>query len=213
MTTCNSRLRFLALACANYEAKYGTFPPAYIADSQGRPMHSWRVLILPYLGRDDLYSEYNFDEPWNGPQNIKLLEKMPGLYACPSCALDSASDAIHPRTASTRFTNYAAVLGPRCVFRGEAPVARSAITDDALQTLIIGEVTDANIPWTKPEDIDIGKHPGFGDRLGFSSKHSGRLNFATAAGGTRCLNTKTPQKTVDALFTRDGHETIPGLAH
>src|SRR5689334_12593064 len=58
VVTCNSRLRFLAMACQNYEAKYGTFPPAYIADSQGRPMHSWRVLILPYLDRDDLYSQY-----------------------------------------------------------------------------------------------------------------------------------------------------------
>jgi len=213
VTTCNSRLRFLALACSGYEAKYGTFPPAYIADSKGRPMHSWRVLILPYLNRNDLYSQYNFDEPWDGPQNIKLLDKMPGLYACPSCAPDSAGAAIHPRAASTRFTNYAAVLGPRCVFRGEAPVARSAITDDAMQTLIIGEVTDAKIPWTKPEDIDIGKHTRLGDRLGFSSKHSGRLNFATAAGGTKCLDTKTPQKTVDALFTRNGRETITGLDH
>jgi Protein of unknown function (DUF1559) len=37
------------LTVANYHDTYGRFPPAYIADHDGRPMHSWRVLILPLL--------------------------------------------------------------------------------------------------------------------------------------------------------------------
>lgn len=47
-------------------------------------MHSWRVLILPYIGEDALYNTYKFDEPWDGPNNIKLLNQIPRLYACPS---------------------------------------------------------------------------------------------------------------------------------
>ena len=46
-------------------------------------MHSWRVLILPYLDRPDLYAEYRFDEPWDGPNNIKLLQTMPKTYELP----------------------------------------------------------------------------------------------------------------------------------
>jgi hypothetical protein len=42
------------------------------------------VLILPQLGRDDLYGEYRFDEPWNGPNNKALVARMPDVYACPS---------------------------------------------------------------------------------------------------------------------------------
>ena len=36
-------------------------------------MHSWRVLILPYFCMGDIYNQYNFNEPWNGPKN-RLLE-------------------------------------------------------------------------------------------------------------------------------------------
>ena len=52
-----------------YHQANGCFPPAYIADKNGKPMHSWRVLILPYLDYDDLYKAYDFSEPWDGPKN------------------------------------------------------------------------------------------------------------------------------------------------
>ena len=39
----------------NYHDEHGSFPPAYIADASGKPMHSWRVLILPYLDEKGLY--------------------------------------------------------------------------------------------------------------------------------------------------------------
>ncbi len=46
---CANNLRQLALALHSYFDDHGHLPPPYIADSQGKPMHSWRVLILPYL--------------------------------------------------------------------------------------------------------------------------------------------------------------------
>src|SRR5271168_5107175 len=48
-TECKNHLKQLALAMHNYHDQYGSFPPAYIADKNGRPMHSWRVLLLPFL--------------------------------------------------------------------------------------------------------------------------------------------------------------------
>ncbi len=44
-----NNLKQISLALLNYENRYGTFPPAYVADKNGRPMHSSRVLILPCL--------------------------------------------------------------------------------------------------------------------------------------------------------------------
>jgi hypothetical protein len=41
------------LAVLTYEAQYHCFPPAYIPDKDGKPMHSWRVLMLPYLQYKD----------------------------------------------------------------------------------------------------------------------------------------------------------------
>lgn len=44
---CRSTLTQISLALYQYEQHNGAFPPAYVADQNGVPMHSWRVLILP----------------------------------------------------------------------------------------------------------------------------------------------------------------------
>ncbi|MCA9206080.1 MAG: DUF1559 domain-containing protein, partial [Planctomycetales bacterium] len=48
-------LNQLTLALHNYHDTFGSFPPAYVADAAGRPIHSWRVLILPYIEQRGLY--------------------------------------------------------------------------------------------------------------------------------------------------------------
>jgi hypothetical protein len=69
----------LGRAIHNYYSANGCFPPAYIADKNRRPMHSWRVLLLPYLGENRLYGMYHFDEPWDGPSNRALADRMPAV--------------------------------------------------------------------------------------------------------------------------------------
>ena len=68
-STCASKLQNIRVALRMYQNDYGTLPPAVVYDSQGRPAHSWRVLILPYLGRTDLYRRYWFSEPWDSERN------------------------------------------------------------------------------------------------------------------------------------------------
>lgn len=46
---CSNHLKQIALALQNYHDTYGSFPPAYLADARGKPIHSWRVLILPFM--------------------------------------------------------------------------------------------------------------------------------------------------------------------
>ena len=74
---CLNNLKQIALALHNYHDVYGVFPPAYIPDAQGKPKHSWRVLILPFLEEQGTYEKYDFDEPWDGPNNRALLTSMP----------------------------------------------------------------------------------------------------------------------------------------
>ena len=45
-TQCNNNLKQIGLGMENYLVIHGTFPPAYVADADGKAMHSWRVLIL-----------------------------------------------------------------------------------------------------------------------------------------------------------------------
>ena len=74
------RIGLIGKALVEYHADKGHFPPAYVLGQDGRPAHSWRVLLLPYLGYEDLYSRYNFSEPWNGPNNRLLADEMPVEY-------------------------------------------------------------------------------------------------------------------------------------
>jgi|SRR5579863_7319784 len=222
-TSCICNVKNLALACHNYQSQYGVFPPAYIADSQGRPMHSWRVLLLPYLNANELYARYDFAEPWDGPNNIKLLDEMPSVFACPSCnpqprtmaaglsfsGIFACGIGAPSDSARSKFTSYAAVLGPRGIFRGADPVSMDQVTDGLGQTLFIGEVADANIFWTRPEDIDIAAHPKLGDRKGFSSEHPGVVVFSFADGRQRTIDINSPQEIIDAYFTRNGREKFP----
>src|SRR5579871_332674 len=59
---CQNNLMHLGLAVHDYHSANGHFPPAYVLGKDGKPWHSWRVLLLPYLHRDDLYKRYHFDE-------------------------------------------------------------------------------------------------------------------------------------------------------
>lgn len=51
---CSNKMRQINLALLNYQADYGALPPAYTEDANGKPMHSWRTLILPFIEEQKL---------------------------------------------------------------------------------------------------------------------------------------------------------------
>lgn len=59
-----------------------TLPPA-VHSKDGKPLLSWRVLVLPYIEEDKLYREFHLDEPWDSPHNKKLLSRMPAVLRSP----------------------------------------------------------------------------------------------------------------------------------
>src|SRR3954465_14889144 len=116
-SVCVNNLKQIGLALRGYHDAYGCFPPAYLADEAGRPMPSWRVLILPWLEQKDIYDLYRFDEPWDGPNNRKLHDMRVSAYACPA----------NFRTG--RMTSYVAVLGPEAAWRGAGTTRLADIQD------------------------------------------------------------------------------------
>src|SRR5262249_6799718 len=141
--------------------------------------------------------QYDFSEPWDGHNNSRLLARMPPVYACPS---DTNQAPYH--------TAYAAVFGEHCVFRGAKPVNIAEITDGTGNTLMVGEASSAGFPWMKPVDVDIEAHPTMGDPVGFGSNHVGGAQFVMADGAVHFISNAINQKTLDALFTTDGNETV-----
>lgn len=141
---CPNNLKQIALAFHNYHDIYKSFPPAYIADENGRPMHSWRVLILPLVEEQPRYEAYRFDEPWDGPNNRKLQSPMPAIYVCPSHKSISSHAQTH--------TSYVAIAGENTAWPGARATRIRDIIDGTAQTLLVCEVADSQISWMEPTD-------------------------------------------------------------
>jgi hypothetical protein len=75
-----TNLKEIAMAMHNYHDTYGCLPPAYVPDGDGKPLHSWRVLLLEMMPNPEaqrLYEQYDFDQPWDSPKNLGLAKQMP----------------------------------------------------------------------------------------------------------------------------------------
>lgn len=190
----------ILLALHNYHSTFGAFPPAYVADASGKPMHSWRVLILPYIEQTPLYNRYNFNEPWDGPSNSTLLNAMPPILACPSRF-----------SSPTHLTSYVAVRGPGTMFPGSHSTKIDDITDRTFNTLAIVEVDNVDVPWTSPWDLDV-RTMSFQindpKRIGISSKHPGGANVGVADGKSRFARDSVTPGNLSAALTIAGGEGI-----
>src|SRR5262249_17316052 len=79
-----THLRQIGLGRQAYHDQHNGFPPPAITGPDGEPLLSWRVAVLPYLEYGDLYNQFHLNERWDSPHNIKLLDKMPAVYASSS---------------------------------------------------------------------------------------------------------------------------------
>ena len=79
-----SNLSKIGLGLLQFESTYHQLPPASLVGPDGKAWHSWRVLIWPYVldsDKDVSFRNYKYDEPWDGPNNKKLLAAMPSAYS------------------------------------------------------------------------------------------------------------------------------------
>jgi len=140
-----------------YRNDHGDFPPLMVTpERDGNPPFSWRVAILPYMGQIDLYKRYDFAQPWNGVNNLKLLSEMPDCYA----------DAI-----DTPGTPFASVL--RVATRSGGSVGLDRVDGDGVTDgeLLLIMTRKTSIPWTRPEDLDVPEIGDLGDLLDLRSGH------------------------------------------
>ncbi len=157
---CVNNLKQIALALHIYHDQYGCFPPPVVRGADGTPMHSWRVLILPFLGDSDsreLYKQYDFSQPWDGPNNRSLAQLMPHCYACPS---------VVEKTKERYTTQYVAVTGPGTIWPPEGESRIGDVTDGTPNTLLVVEWGESDIHWMEPRDLVL-PNPARADDLGY----------------------------------------------
>jgi len=194
-----NNLRSIVLAAMNYEAAKTSLPPHAIYSADGKPLLSWRVALLPYLGPEEqeLYKQFHLDEPWDSEHNRKLVARIPILYVIPKVGL--------PPVYAGK-TNYLAVVGPECAFDGTAKGRKfEDIADGTAHTIAFVEANvDQAVEWTKPDDWKFDRNA---PTSGLGTVWTGHWNAAFMDGSQQQISNNTPADTAGIFFTRAGGET------
>jgi len=191
-----SNLQQIGLAMVGYYDRFKHFPSPASHDPGGRPLLSWRVHILPYLGEDQLYRRFRLDEPLDSPHNKALIEKMPAVFRSP---VSKAAGGL---------TNYLVPVGNGALYSSmkDQPTLKD-ITHGTSQTIMMIEVDDAHaVIWTKPEDLPFDPQD---PKKGFSAAYEGGYPVGMCDGSARILPKKIDAKDLKALFTRAAGDASP----
>ncbi len=152
-------LRQLALAVIQYsDEREGIMPQSIVYSKDGKPLYSWRVLVLPHLGYKDLHAKLKLDEPWDSRHNKPLLEKMPKVFEMPGVKMPESK------------TYFQVFEGSETLSSNKKKTRYPASFDNGTwQTILIVEASTA-VDWAAPGDIpysdrvspltQIGRHLG-----------------------------------------------------
>jgi uncharacterized protein (TIGR03067 family) len=147
-----NNLRQIAVAMHLFHDTYKRFPPPVLMSKDGKPLLSWRVAILPFLEEGALYNQFKLNEPWDSPNNIKLLEKMPKAYA-----------PVRGKTKEPHTTYYQMFVGPDAwpvqhlpgkegLFSGMSLRMPGSFKNGTSNTIMVVEAGEP-VPWSKPADL------------------------------------------------------------
>lgn len=199
--TCNSNLRQIAYALNKYEEEHGRFPPAYTVDDSGQRLHSWRSLILPYLGRKDIFDQIDFTQPWDSPANRRFLELQLNCFACPSDLSETGG-----------LTSYLAIDDPQSVFRGTKRVTSQYVSarDGSMFTVFVMEVAGSDVHWLEPRDLALADLEQAFQCTGkaISSRHEAGAHVAFVSGRVNFISKEIERDVLRAIMTCDGRDYV-----
>jgi hypothetical protein len=136
--TCKSNLSILGHALHKYYDIYHSFPPSFVTNANGLPMHSWRALILPYLDQETPI-KYNYDEAWDSSYNCQFHDKMPLVFCCSHV----------PKYLRQSTPSYVMITGQNTVGNGQHKIIKYDTT------ILLVEIQNANFNWLEPIDISL----------------------------------------------------------
>ena len=190
---CSNNIKQIALALHNYESNYKQLPPAYTVDSEGNRLHSWRTLLLPFLGQQTLYSQIDLSKPWDDPANAFLLNTDNPMFRCPSSNIPPG------------MTLYQVIDDPTSPFHGSTSQKFGNITDGLSNTLFMFESDETSaVHWASPKDQSLSSYlsPSKGP-------HTAGRNVAMLDGSVRFFSNSTDPVALKGFATSSGGETPP----
>jgi hypothetical protein len=127
-----------------HDHKEKRYPPPAVYAKDGKPLLSWRVLILPYiLHEEELFKEFVLSESWDSENNKKLLDKMPNVYSPIGIPLQEL------RSNCTYIQLF--VGAGTCFDNKNGYIARQVM--GWARTTVFAVEGSSLVPWTKPEDV------------------------------------------------------------
>ena len=197
---CRNNEEHIGMALHNYLDTYKeALPPAMTFDENGKPLHSWRVLILPYMESSTLYPKIRLDEPWDSDYNRQFHDQVPRVYQCPSAKGDM-----------TGMTSYSLVVGKECY--SNEPNVKQNVDDikDGLSNTIFLVERKTPVCWMDPTQEITFEKACEGANVsadGLGSNHPGGINVCMFDGCVSFLSntidrdTVFDQDTLHALFS------------
>jgi hypothetical protein len=141
-----NNLKQLGLAMHNWHEVYKVFPAHANYSPDGKPLLSWRVHVLPYVGNSPLYNEFRLNEPWDSAHNKQLISRMPPLFAVPGSAVarEGKTGYVFPilKDGSTLTTGTKDGIQIKELTDGTSNTAMTVVADD-----------EHSVIWTKPDDL------------------------------------------------------------
>ena len=176
-TYCLDNFHRITLAMLLYELENGSLPPAYTVDAGGNPLHSWRVLLLPYLGEEELYAKIHLDEPWDSQHNRGFHDTPLAIYQCPSAELEPGQ------------STYSVVVGENMPFQA----GEGKSLDDFGMNLILVVERRQPVGWMEPasevaESLAMEGINRQDEEAGIGSPHPGGMNVGLRDGSTRFIS-------------------------
>jgi prepilin-type processing-associated H-X9-DG protein len=201
-SSCISNLKFVGAAVRSYQDRHGTFPPAYSVDKDGRPLLSWRVLIIDGTFDRTEIADFDQSQSWDSANNRALLDRVPRgmgrceLYECPSDTRRGAHE-----------TDYLMPVGTEAISDGPHGRSLSAITAGTSYTIVAGERSASGVCWTEPRDLKVDEMSfrlNDPTRPGFRSAHPRAVNVMMADGSVRPLNNDIDSEVLKSMVNISG---------
>ena len=151
----SNNLKQIGLALHTYHDTYKQLPPPYVADKDGKPLYSWRVLILPFMEQNNIYQMWDKEKAWDSPENLALSNTIIPSYRSPA------------DTGPATGTNYFVVVGPDTMFPPDKAISFNDVTDGLSNTIFVIETSGISGNWAAPIDpklenlsLQLGNGPG-----------------------------------------------------
>ncbi|MCL2743622.1 MAG: DUF1559 domain-containing protein [Planctomycetaceae bacterium] len=205
---CSNKVKQLTIAVHNFHDVHLGLPPLYTTDDDGKPLHSWRAFLLPYVEQcalyDDMIVDNCFTEPWDSPRNLRYHVHNIYPYHCPSLSVISDDNC-----------NYAAIVGvlthvQKIDAKGGLGIGPNFnhITDGMSNTAMIVE-TKLPFCWMNPTtDISAEEFSKGINNGAVGSNHAGGSQVGMADGSVRFISNTCDPIILKALATPDGRESV-----